>query len=180
MTAQRSRWTLLVVGLVSGLIQVAAGVTMYLAGAYFTRWSIRLSLVLLAASIVGGIWWYGKHALGGRMTYWRALLTGVVIAVCTGLTYVIYNIISVSFVYPDFLGDMVQAEFQRQLALGMDPSQASRVLESLRAEATLRNLVVGNLMALLRFGTVLSALIAVGFRRKRKVPGAESMIAVSE
>ena len=176
MAAQKNRWTALVgVGLVAGLIQVAAGVTMYLAGVYFTRWSIRLSLVLLAVSIAAGIGWYRTHALAGRTTYWSALLAGIVISVCTGLTYVTYNIISISFVYHDFLGQMVRAEFQRELMLGMNPA-----LESLRAETTLGNLVAGNLMALSRFGAVLSALIAIGFRRRRRAPRPEAMTAASE
>jgi hypothetical protein len=173
MTIYKNRWTaLIVVGFAAGLIQVIAGVSMYIAGLYFTRWSIRLSLVLLAICIAAGIWWYRKHVLGGRTTYWSALLAGIVIAVCTGLTYVTYNVISVSFVYRDFLGQMVQAEFEREQAMGMHP-----VLESLRAEATLGNLVAGTFMALARFGTVLSALIAIAFRRKRtavRAPEAQS------
>ena len=169
MTTYTIRWTpLVVVGLVSGLIQVTAGVAMYLAGVYFAPQSPLVSLLVLAAGIAAGTRWYGKHVLEGHTTYWSALLVGVVIALCTGLVYITYNIVSVSFVYPHFLEDMVQAEFARQQALGMDASQAVQVLESLRRETTLRTLVVGNLLGFLRFGIILSALTAIVFRRKKQ------------
>ncbi len=169
MKARAHRWTaLLLVGLVSGLIQVASGVTMYLAGVYFTVWSIRLSLVLLLLSLVLGIRWYVRHALGGRTTYVRALGVGVGMAVITALTYATYNVITVSFVYSDFLGEMVRAEVAQQLVQGLDPGRASQMFDSLQAERTLGNLVIGNFLALCRFGIVLSLVVAIGFRGKTK------------
>ncbi len=156
------------IGLISGLIQVTIGVAMYLAGIYFAPKSLLVTNLVLAACIVLGTRWYGKHVLNGRTTYWAALLVGLVIAVCTGVIYVIYNIVSISFVYPHFLEDMVQAEFARQTALGMDASQAGQALELLRRERTLWMLVAGNLSGFVRFGIVLSALTAIAFRKKAK------------
>jgi hypothetical protein len=169
MTTYTTRWRPLVaIGLVSGLIQVTAGVTMYLSGVYFAPATLRFSILMLAACIVFGTRWYGRHVLEGRTTYWSALLVGVVIGLCTGLVYVTYNIVSVSFFYPHFLQDMVQAEFARQQALGMDASQAEQVLESLRRETTLQMLVVDNLWGFTRFGIFLSALTAIAFRRRKQ------------
>ena len=172
MTPYTFRWTpLFAIGLVSGLIQVTLGVAMYLAGIYFAPGSLLVNLLVFAASIAVGTLWYGRHVLEGRTTYWNALLAGVVIGVCTGLVYVTYNVLSISFVYPHFLEDMVQAEFARQQALGMDRSQAAQALESLRRETTLWRLVTGNLSGFVRFGIVLSALTAIAFRRKRETQG---------
>ena len=166
MAAHPVRWVpLVVVGLVAGLVQVAAGVVMYLSGVYFEPSSLRVMTALLAASIAVGTWWYGKHVLGGQTTYWKALLVGIFIAVSCGLTYITYNVVSVSFLYPHFLEDMVQAEFARASA-GMDTAGAARLLESLRAEVTLQRLVVGNFTAVLRLGSVFSVLISVGFLKR--------------
>lgn len=168
MSTYEFRWRpLAAAGLVSGLIQVTIGVAMYLMGIYFERRSLLVSILVLAACIVIGTRWYVKHVLNGSTTYWRALLAGVVIGVCTGLVYVTYNVVSISFVYPHFLEDMVQAEFARQQALGLEASQTAQVLESLRTEATLQRLVAGNLGGFVRFGIVFSALTAIAFRRKR-------------
>ena len=172
MNSSPIRWApLVVVGLTCGLVQVAVGVILYLSGVYFEPWSLRLIIALLAVSIVAGNWWYGKHVLGGRTTYWKALVVGIVISVSMALVYITYNAISISFVYPHFLEDMVQAEFARASA-GMDPSQAARLLDSLRAEVTLRNLVVGNFTSACRIGTFLSVLIAFAFlqRSRRSTP----------
>lgn len=87
------RWKpLLAAGALSGLVQVAAGVIMYLAGFYFDPRSALVSLVVLSLCIVIGTTWYGRTVSGGSMTYWRALFVGMVIGVCTGLVYGIYNI----------------------------------------------------------------------------------------
>ena len=165
MTAYPLRWApLFVVGLVSGLAQVIAGVIMYLSGVYFEPWSLWVIIAELAAGIAVGNWWYGRHVLGGRTTYWKALLIGVVISVSTGLVYITYNIVSISFVYPHFLEDMVQAQFARA-SVGMDAARAAQLLDSLRAEITLRTLVTGNLRGASTVGTLLSILISVAFRK---------------
>ena len=166
MTAYPIRWAPLVaVGVVCGLVQVAVGVVMYLSGVYFEAWSLRVMMALLAVCIIAGNWWYGKHVLAGHTTYWKALLVGIVISVSMGLEYIAYNAVSISFVYAHFLEDMVQAEFARA-SVGMDPARAAQLLDSLRAEFTLRNLVVGNLTAVVRLGTIYSILISVGFLKR--------------
>ena len=168
MTTYTFRWTRLVAaGLVSGLILVTIGVAMYLMGVYFARGSLLFVNLVLAACIVIGTRWYAKHVLDDRTTYWSVLLVGVVIAACTGVVYVTYNIVSILFVYPHFLEDMVQAEFARQQALGMDASQATQTIEALRKETTVWIIAAGNLKGIVKFGTIFSALTAIAFRKKR-------------
>jgi len=163
MTTTRLRWVPLVkVGLVAGLVQVVAGAAMYLSGVYFERWSLQLMMLLTVASIAAGNWWYGKYVLGGQTTYWRALLVGVVMSVLMAAVYVTYNLVSVSFIYPHFMEDMVQAEFDRA-SVGLDPAQAAQLLGSLRSQLTLRSLAVGNFVGACRFGTMASVLVALGF-----------------
>jgi hypothetical protein len=168
MTTYKFQWTRLVAaGLVSGLILVTIGVAMYLMGVYFARGSLLFFNLVFAACIVTGTRWVAKHVLEDRTTYWSALLAGVVIAACTGVVYVTYNIVSIQFVYPHFLEDMVRAEFARQQALGMDASQAAQTLEALRRETTVWIIAAGNLRGLVKFGIVFSALTAIAFRQKR-------------
>ena len=99
------------------------------------------------------------------MTFAWALVVGIVISVSMGLVYVAYNAVSISFVYAHFLDDVVQAEFARA-SVGMGPARAAQLLDSLRSEFTLRNLVVGNLTAVSRLGTIYSILISVGFLKR--------------
>jgi hypothetical protein len=179
------RWVPLVkVGLVAGLVQVVAGAAMYLSGVYFERWSLQLMMLLTVASIAAGNWWYGKYVLGGQTTYWRALLVGVVMSVLMAAVYVTYNLLSVSFIYPHFIEDMVQAEFD-QASVGLDPAQAGQLLRSLRSQLTLRNLAVGNFVGAFRFGTMASVFVAFGFlaqwrrlrrRSRESVGGSEARL----
>ena len=155
---------LLTAGLCSGLVQVTAGVTMYVAGVYFAPWSGLVSLALLAAAVVVGLKWYVTHVLDRRITYVAALLAGVAIAVVTGLVYVTYNVISVTLVYPHFLDDMARARFAAIQTGGADPAQAADLLASLRARTTLAGVVAANLRAFCFFGTAISALVAIGLR----------------
>lgn len=163
MTTTRMRWAPLVkVGLVAGLVQVVAGAAMYLSGVYFEVWSLPLTMVLTVVSIAAGNWWYGRHVLAGQTTYWRALLVGVMMSVIMAAVYAIYNLASVSFIYPHFMEDMVQAEFDRA-SVGLDPAQAGHLLGSLRSQLTLGNLALGNFVGACRFGTMASVLVALGF-----------------
>jgi hypothetical protein len=84
--------------------------------------------------------------LGGRRTYFTALVAGVAVTVCTGLVYATYNIVSITFFYPNFLEDMAQA--------------------FARAERpTLGMVVATNLSAFCLWGTILSVLTALAFRK---------------
>lgn len=170
MTTTRIRWApLAAIGLVAGLVQVVTGSVLYLSGTYFEPWSLGLIMALTVVSIAAGNWWYGKHVLEGQTTYWRALLAGLVISVLVAAVYATYNVVSVSFIYPHFLEDMVQAEFDRASA-GLDPALASQRLDSLRADATLWNLAVGNFVSACRFGALASAVVALGFLARWRQP----------
>lgn len=170
MTTTRMAWgPLAAIGVAAGLVQVATGIALYISGVYFEPWSLRLVMLLTVVSIAAGTWWHGRHVLQGQTTYWRALAAGMVISVLIAAVYATYNVVSVTFLYPRFLEDMVQAEFERASA-GLDPALAVRRLDALRAEATLRNLAVGNFVSACRFGALVSIIVAIGFRSRPHRP----------
>ena len=78
---------------------------------------------------------------------------GVAISASIAVVYVTYNLVSVTFIYPHFLEEMVLAEFDRA-SVGLDTAQAAQLLGSLRTEVTLQNLAVGNFVSACRFGTM--------------------------
>src|SRR5262245_55114330 len=100
---------LIAVGLLAGLIQVAAGVGMYVLGIYFVPWSMFISLGVLMLCIVFLTPRYRDSALKGQISYGQAVVVGIVISVCTGIVYAIYNLISISFFYPNFFENMINA-----------------------------------------------------------------------
>jgi hypothetical protein len=136
--------SLLRLATLAGLVQVAAGILMYVAGVYFAPWSMGVSIAVLLACILVGVARHRTAGLGGTMSFGQAAGAGTTIAFGTGLLYAVYNVISIRFVYPDFLGQVAAVT-------GRTP--------------TLAAIAIGNLIRLTVGGTVL-ALITAPFQRR--------------
>ena len=155
-----NRKTLIGVGLLAGIVQVVAGVALYLAGVYFAPWSTFVSGFLLLVCIVVGTKLYAARYLNGKITYLQALSVGVVISISTGLIYALYNLISISWFYPNFLDDVVRA----RLAQAMFPGTTS--FADMRSEVSALGIAVPNLIRLSVFGSILSLLTSLFLRRQ--------------
>ena len=145
--------TLIAIGVLAGLIQVAVGVAMYLGGVYFTSWSMFPSLLVLLLCVFFGTRWYRDSVLRGHIIYGQALVVGIVISVSTGVVYAIYNIISISFFYPRFLEDVIS----------VNPAMRGRVTANIIA--------LGNLIRLSVIGTILSVFAAMILKSKHTTHG---------
>ena len=164
---QKFNWkVLLLIGLVAGIIQALTGVAMYVAGVYFAGWSMLVSVFVLVLCIVLGTRWYRNNTLGGTITYPQALIAGIVISVSTGIVYALYNVISISFLYPHFLDEMISDSIARIQASGLGTEQTAELIASMKRNATLPRLALGNLIRLSVIGTVLSSLTSIFLRRK--------------
>lgn len=147
MTLKDFNWkTLIVIGLLAGLIQVATGVAMYVAGVYFASWSMLVSVFVLLLWIVLGTRWYRDSVQKGQITVGQALVVGIVISICTGVIYGIYNVISISFFYPRFLEDL------------------SRIA-ALPDGITASTIALSNLIRLSLIGAILSVFAALVLKR---------------
>ena len=156
--------TLIVIGLLAGLIQVATGVAMYVAGIYFVSWSILISLFVLLLCIVFGTRWYRDSALNGQITFGQALIVGIVISVSTGVVYAIYNIITISFIYPRFLEDWISLN----LASAPASERTPEFLAAMRERVTANTIAVSNLIRLSVLGTILAVFASLILRRAHK------------
>jgi hypothetical protein len=169
------RWDLILrAGAIVGLVEVAAGIAMYLAGVYFSPWSGIASLLVLALSIAVAQKWYAARTAPVPMEYAAAFAVGGTVAAIAAIIYVIYNFVSVSFVYPHFIEQMVDARFRQQRLPGMDQVQANELLDRLRSEITLRSIAVGNFLFLIVRGTAFAALLAAFTRRRGSVSASKS------
>jgi hypothetical protein len=163
MIGARNRRTLLGLGVTAGIAQVCAGVVMYLAGVYFAPWSMGVSLLVLLLCIVVGTRWYTTHCLNGEITYRQAFGVGVVISISTGLIYAIYNLISISWFYPNFLDNMVRA----RIAQTSPHQQAAESFATLRSQITAPRIAVSNFIRLSIMGSILSLVTASFLKRRR-------------
>jgi hypothetical protein len=153
-----NRKILVGIGVLAGVVQVIAGVVMYLAGYYFAPWSMGVSLLVLLACIVVGTRWYTVHSLDGKITYLQAVGVGVVISVATGVVYAIYNLISISWFYPNFLDDVVRARMAHQPGTGS--------FAAMRAEISAAAIAIPNLIRLSVAGSILSLLTSLFLKRR--------------
>ncbi|HLA09569.1 MAG TPA: DUF4199 domain-containing protein [Pyrinomonadaceae bacterium] len=164
---QKLRWKVLLgIGLTAGILQALAGVVMYVAGVYFAAWSMLVSCVVLVLCIVLGTRWYRDNVLGGTMTYSQALIVGIVISVSTGIIYALYNVISISFIYPHFLDEMIRESVARIRASGLSSQQTTELVASMTRDATLPKIALGNLIRLSIIGAVLSIVTSIFLRGK--------------
>jgi hypothetical protein len=139
---------------------------MYVVGIYFVPWSIFISLAVLVLCIVYLTPRYRDSALNSRLSYRQALIVGIVISVCTGIVYAVYNLISISFFYPNFLERMVNA----RLATMPDSERTPEFIASMREGATAKTIAFSNLIRLSLFGSWLTIFLAFYLKDKRKTP----------
>jgi hypothetical protein len=158
-----NRTALIGVGLMAGVVQAVAGVAMYLAGVYFAPWSIFISLFVLLLCIVVGTRWYTAKYLNDEITYVQALIVGIVISVSTGLVYAVYNMISISFFYPQFLDEVVRV----RMAQAAVQQQSPETFASMRAGVTASGIAVSNLIRLSIVGSLFSLLSSLFLKRQR-------------
>ena len=159
-----NRKVLMGIGLIAGVAQAAAGVAMYLAGVYFAPWSMAVSLLLLLVCIVVGTSWYRANYLNGEMTYWQALSVGIAISICTGVVYAIYNMVSITWLYPHFLDDVVRA----RMAHTAVQQHGTDSFASLRADVSAAGIAISNLIRLSVAGSILSLLSSFFLKRRRR------------
>jgi hypothetical protein len=134
---------------------------MYLGGVYFAPWSMIVSVFLLLVCIAVGTRWYAAHCLNGKITYLQALSVGTVISISTGLIYALYNLVSISWLYPNFLDEVVRARIGNQ---GVQQSTAS--FAAMRAEVSALGIAIPNLIRLSVIGSILSLLTSLFLKRR--------------
>jgi hypothetical protein len=110
-----------------------------------------VTLFLLLVCIVVGTRWYRDHYLNGEMTYWQALTVGFAISVCTGLVYAVYNVVSISWLYPNFLEEVVRTRMAQT---------------GVRAEVSAAGIAIPNLIRLSIVGSLLSLLSSLFLKRR--------------
>ncbi len=82
--------------------------------------------------------------LNNAITYPQAVLVGAVISVCTGVVYAGYNVITISYLYPNFLDEVVRARIAQGRATGS--------FAALRAQVSAAGIAIPNLVRLSVFG----------------------------
>ncbi len=164
MSERGSAPALIVIGVAAGIVQSVAGITMYLAGVYFAPWSMFVSGLVLLVCIIVGTRLYATRFLDGKINYRRALTAGVVISLATGLVYAVYNVLSISFFYPQFLDEMVRV----RMAMEASDRLTHQSFEAMRAEISVAGIAISNFLRLTVIGAIFSAITAIFLKTERR------------
>ena len=120
----QARKTILNYGLILGVVSILIGVVMYVTDMYIEKsWLGTVISILLTVVIIGyGINEFKKHN-AGYLTLGQALKVGVGIALVGGIIGVIYQLIFVNFIEPDFVENMMQLQFDKMIEQNPDMTQ---------------------------------------------------------
>jgi hypothetical protein len=111
-----------------------------------------------------GTRWYTVHYLNGKISYSQALKIGIVISICTGVTYAIYNLISITWFYPNFLDQLVRARLD-----SATPSPENSVsINDMRGDVSVAGIALSNLIRLSILGTLMSLFTSFVLARQSK------------
>jgi hypothetical protein len=136
---------------------------MYMAGVYFAPWSMFVSVLVLLVCIIVGTRLYTTRFLDGKINYRQALSAGIVISLATGLVYAIYNVLSISFFYSQFLDEMVRV----RMALPAAEQQTHEFSQTMRAGISVAGIALSNFIRLSVIGSILSSITALLLRTGR-------------
>ncbi len=116
-------------GLILGLISVLLGVISYVSGnVYKPHWSIQtIGFLILIAIIVYGIREFKKQN-GGYLKLSQALKIGIGIALISGIIGVIYFLIQVNFIEPNYFENYM--DFQREAAMQANSSATQEQIDA--------------------------------------------------
>lgn len=145
------------ISVAAGILQSVAGIIMYVTGVYFAPWSMLVSALVLLLCIIVGTRLYLARFSDGEIGYKRALTAGIVISLVTGLVYAIYNVLTISFFYPQFLDEMVRV----RMALPAADQQTHESFEVMRAQISVAGIALSNFIRLSVIGSILSAINAL-------------------
>jgi hypothetical protein len=161
-------------GLISGLIiSVLMGGSLLLADKIGSGHSMALGYAIMVASfllIYFGVRSYRDNTLGGRISFGRAFLCGILISLITTVCYVAMWEVQYFNFMPHFMDGYFAAQIHRVQSSGLDPATtAARVAAIQRSQQLYQNPLVNmayTFMEPMPVGLIITLLSAALLRRK--------------
>jgi hypothetical protein len=166
--------TVLTFGLISGLmISVLMGGSLLIANKIGSVHSMILGYTMMVASfllIYFGIRSYRDNTLGGKITFGRAFICGILIALITCVCYVaMWEVLYFNFM-PHFMDSYFAAQIHQVQSAGLDPATtAAKVADIQHSQQLYQNPFVNmayTFMEPLPVGLLITLISAVILRRK--------------
>ena len=161
-------------GAIIGLILVVFSVLLYLTGQTFNKTLGLVQYIILFVGIYMGTKNYRDKALGGYISYGKALVFGLIISIFVGIITTFFNFIMLRYIDPGLIDKyMAITEEALENSRFVQPEMMDELLERSRESMTsIWSLPVG-VFAFAIFGFVIS-LITSAFLKKDPSPFAQT------
>ncbi|MCK7589962.1 DUF4199 domain-containing protein [Subsaxibacter sp. CAU 1640] len=103
-------------GVILGIVSILISVVMYVTNLYIEKSWIAgtLSFIAMVAILIYGINEFKKNN-AGFLSLGQAIKLGIGMALVAGIIGVVYNLIFVNFIEPDFMEQMMQMQFDKMV-----------------------------------------------------------------
>ena len=126
-----------------------------------------LSLVILGIGIYSGMSAI-KRANAGKLSYGKALLTGVIVALTVGFTMVILGFIYTRYLNPGYASYMLAEGKKEMIADGKTPADIVKSVANLQKQLSPAGQAIQVIAAQTGCGTIISLVMAIFMRTKKQ------------
>ena len=124
-----------------------------------------ISIAVYVVLIVMAVRQYRDRENGGAITFGKAFLIGLGVAVIIAALSGIFSFLYISIIEPDFLETTMGDMEELYGSLGMSEEQIEQAMEQVRNSLTPGRMILQSLISGLGFGSVISAIIAAIMKR---------------
>ena len=157
-------------GAICGLISIVLFLLFYFMGTDIQSKAPQyLSYAVLAIVIILGIKSYRDQDLGGNISYSKALGTGTLIALYSGLISAAFSVVFFMYIAPDMIDQIIAAAQENMVKQGLSEEQMQMGIDWTRKFMQPSWLFVFSVITNVFLGFVFSLLIAV-FLKKEDTP----------
>ncbi len=157
--------TVLRYGLIAGMVSIIFSLITYMTDLAFS--SVYSSLLLLLVSLVISVTFiflaiktHRDQDLGGYITFGRAFLVGLLVAIVSGVIGTIFTFVYTNYIDPNYWTNAMAGIEELYSNMGMSEDQIEMAMESVRKNAAPGRTILNGMLGALIGGSILSLIVA--------------------
>lgn len=150
------------VGIVTGMTNPSSGMAMSIIAGL-------ISFIIYITVIVKGVGQHRDKELGGLITFGRAFLVGLIIALIMSLLGKLFNYVYFNYIDPSYLSNALASLPEMYEEFGMDENMIEASMEAVETEFESQKTLLGGLPTIGIMAAVISAIIALIMKKKPSV-----------
>lgn len=149
-------------GIVTGFTNPSSGIAISIIAGI-------ISFVIFIVVIVKGVGQHRDKELGGLISFGRAFLVGLVIALIMALLGKVFNYIYFNYIDPEYLANAVEGIREMYENMGMDESMIDASMEAAEEGLNQQKTLLGGLPMIAGMSAIVSAIIALIMKKSPSI-----------